>query len=222
MKKEFRNLLLIGIAVVLLVGIGILVMNLTQQNNGTNQVADKNLLMHDDSWSTAGNVPYKYSVTVVEFADFQCPGCAYAEPIVKKLASEYQGKVNFVFREFPLPQHQNAVLAAEAAEAAGSQGKFWEMHSTIYEHQNDWVENTNAMDIFVQYAKDLGIDTDKFKQDIVNEKFMQRIQRDRDDAVKLGVNATPSFFINGKIYDGGISYSELKTQIDAELKATSS
>jgi protein-disulfide isomerase len=145
-------------------------------------------------------------VTIVEFGDFQCPACGAAHPTVKQILKDYEGKVTFVWRHFPLPMHKNAMLAAIASEAAGEQGKFWEMHAMLFENQKEWEESNDAKKIFVSYAEQLGLDTQKFS-DALDKKFnAERIQSDADAGIALGVNSTPTFFINGQ------------QEIDAALK----
>jgi len=157
-------------------------------------------------------------VTIVEFGDFQCPACASVHPTVKQILKDYEGKVNFVWRHFPLPMHKNAMLAAIASEAAAEQGKFWEMHTTLFDNQKEWEESGKAKDIFVSYAEKLGLDTTKFA-DALDKKFnAERIQSDQDAGITLGVNSTPTFFINGVKENGVLSYDEFKQKIDAASK----
>src|SRR3990167_4887756 len=96
--------------------------------------------------------------TLIEYSDFQCPACGSYYPILKKVSEELGAKVKFAYRHFPLPQHKNAKLAATVDEAAGKQGKFWEMHDLIFQNQSDWSEDKNAPIIFAQYAQELGLD----------------------------------------------------------------
>lgn len=157
-------------------------------------------------------------VTVVEFGDFQCPACAVAYGVVTQIKSEYKDKINFAFREFPLVAHANGRNSAYAAEAAGAQGKFWEMHDKLYENQSEWSDKNDPTEIFASYAKEIGIDVDKFKQDVKNKKYEDQIQVDLNDGNALGVNATPTFFINGKMYTGVLPYEDFKSKIESELK----
>lgn len=140
-------------------------------------------------------------VVLIEYGDFQCPGCGSAYPTVKSVAEKYKGQVAYIFRNFPLTNlHPNAKAAAAAAEAAGLQGKYWEMHDKLYEGQSSW-ENLNASergDFFVGYASSLGLNTATFKDDMANPKINQKINYDLALGKKVGVNATPSFYLNGK------------------------
>lgn len=213
MTTEVKTIVGIGIIVVIL-AFGVFLMS--SSNSQTRPtVADQNLLIKDTSHQTASA---STKVTVVEFGDYQCPACAQAHPIVKKILNDYQGKINFVSRNFPLPQHKNGLVAAEAAEAAGNQDKFWEMHNKLYETQDSWAELDNPVETFVQYAKDLNLDSVKFKQDITANKYSDIISSDKADGVALGVNATPTFFINGEKVASVLTYQEFKNKIDPLLK----
>jgi protein-disulfide isomerase len=137
-------------------------------------------------------------VTLVEYGDFECPYCGMAHPIVKRARKTLGSQLRFVFRHFPLAEiHPHARVAAQAAEAAGAQGKFWEMHDTLFEHQD-------ALEVedLLGYAESLGLDTVKFARDLEAGTFEKRVRDDFRSGVKSGVNGTPTFFINGARYDG--------------------
>lgn len=157
-------------------------------------------------------------VTVVEFGDFECPACGVAHGILKKVRSDYKDKVNFAFREFPIALHKNGYVSAMAAEAAGAQGKFWQMSDKLYDNQDEWSGEKDPVPVFAKYAKEIGINVDKFKQDIQNKKYDSRIKNDSNDGAQLGINATPTFFINNKIYEGVLSNDQFHIQLDMELK----
>ena len=123
---------------------------------------------------------------------------------------------NFVFRNFPLPQHPNAPEAAEAAEAAGAQGKYWEMHDALYTGQNDWADVADPTSFFVQYATTIGLDVTKFTADVASDKYAAVITADTNDGDKLGVDATPTIYING-VMQTTFSASALEATIDADL-----
>ncbi|MEI6477650.1 MAG: thioredoxin domain-containing protein [bacterium] len=141
-------------------------------------------------------------VTVVEFGDFQCPACQTAEPIVQELVQKYKDKsVSFAFRNFPLDQHANAQSSATAAEAAGAQGKYWEMHDMLYSKHDEWAETTSAVaeNHFIDYAKQVGVkDADKFKAALDNHSYNEILGRDLADAGGLQLQGTPSFFVDEK------------------------
>jgi protein-disulfide isomerase len=175
---------------------------------------DTSALVRADSIQTG---PANAKVTVVEFGDIQCPACAAAAPTFKRLKDEYKDRVNFVFRHYPLPFHSNAQAGAQAAEAAHQQGKFWEMYDKLYAGQKEWEASTNANETFIRYAKELGLDEAKFKDDLENFRQIDHIRADKADGDALGVNATPTFFINGAKYPGVIGYNEFKSLIDQQL-----
>jgi protein-disulfide isomerase len=138
-------------------------------------------------------------VTVEEFADFQCPSCGAYYPELKKIEGEFGDKLRVIFRERPLvPPHEHALIAAQAAEAAGLQGRFWEMHDKLYENQTTWSTARDLVPIFVDYAKQIGLNTDQFMKDLNGEVVAQRIFQDGKRVHALGVNSTPTFFVNGK------------------------
>ena len=138
-------------------------------------------------------------VTLVEYGDYQCPYCGMAYPIVKSLQRALGPQMRFVFRNFPLrDSHPNAQHAAEAAESAGAQGSFWEMHDLLYEHQ-DALED----DDLIKYGEQLGIDTVQLARDLTDGTYAARIREDFRSGVRSGVNGTPTFFVNGERYDEG-------------------
>jgi len=179
-------------------------------------IKNTNALVHKDSHEINAHS----KVTLVEFGDFQCPACGAEYPTVTQLLQTYNGKINFVFRNFPLPQHQNAQAAAEAAEAAGAQGKFFDMYNMLYTNQNTWGETTNASSYFTQYAKALHLDMNKFASDTKSNKYASKIQADINDGYAVNVNATPTFFLNGVPIQGGLPYTDFKSRIDQALQNT--
>ncbi len=138
-------------------------------------------------------------VTVEEFGDFECPPCAATYPILKRVEAAHAGRVRIVFRHFPLPSiHRNAVAAAAAAEAAASQGRFWEMHDMLYENQREWAGKDNAQTTFADYARQLGLDLERFTRDMNSPQTLERIRADASRGNSLGVTGTPTIFINGR------------------------
>lgn len=152
------------------------------------------------------------SVTIVEFTDFQCPSCAQQHPVMEKIVSEFGDRVRFVVRDFPLSQHANAPRAAEAAEAAREQGKYWEYIAVLFRNQS-----ALEVDKLKQYATDLGLDRARFDASLDSGKFAEKVQRDVLDGEKLGVNGTPTFYVNGKRVSDR-SYEGLKATIEAALR----
>lgn len=198
-------------SMVLLVGGAVFFSKSAQTQTGTKPADEKRLVL-GDSHATASE---SAQVTIVEFADFQCPACADAAPQVKKLLSEYGDKVRLVYRHFPLNQHKNAFVVAEAAEAAGEQGKFWEMAEMLYAKQKEWENEKNPVDLFVGYAKELGLDEVKFREFVEAKKAEDKIKRDQSDGFIVGVNSTPTFFVNG--YKVG-NWSNLRAEIEEALQ----
>lgn len=174
---------------------------------------EKGELVRDNSTK----LPGESSVTFVEFGDFQCPACGAAHPVLKQLREAYQGKVTFVYRHLPLPSHPHAEIAARAAEAAGRQGKFWEMHDRLFEHQSAWSRVSNPTESFISYARDLGLDNAQFTQDIKNQALIDKIRLDKGDSEALGINATPTLVLNGEKLVGGTNYATLARLLDEAL-----
>jgi protein-disulfide isomerase len=134
-----------------------------------------------------------------EFGDFQCPPCGLFHPILVQMHKQFGDKLQITFREFPLtPTHQHALAAASAAEAAGMQNKFWEMHDLIYEHQADWKDKFDVRPIFEGYAQQIGLDLDRYKRDVSGEAVAQRIFLDGKRGHSMGVKGTPTVFLNGR------------------------
>jgi protein-disulfide isomerase len=143
--------------------------------------------------------PVKAPLTLVEYGDYQCPFCGAAYPEVKLVQKALGPKLRFVFRNFPLTNvHEHAMLAAETAEATGAQGKFWEMHDFLYEHQETIGDHTVAQG----YAVMLGLDIDRFESEIRQHAHAKRIKEDFMGGVRSGVNGTPTFYANGLRHDG--------------------
>jgi len=220
MTQEAKILTGIGIATLLIVvGAAFFVGGKTSPEKTKNVSSDKVKLLVRDTSHTEGTKGAK--VTIVEFGDFQCPACGSAYPTVAKIIEDYKGKVTFVFRQYPLPVHQNAKVAALAAEAAGGQDKFFEMYGQLYENQKAWSESKKPVDeYFVKYAKEIGLDVNQFKKDVEQKKYEKNIQQDMNDAGAIGVSATPTFYINGEEIVGGLPYDEFKKKIEAALKAS--
>jgi protein-disulfide isomerase len=141
-------------------------------------------------------------VTLEEFGDFQCPSCSLASSIIRNLEHDYGPRLRVVFRQFPLTMHSHALEAAKAAEAAGLQGRFWEMHDLLYEHQSAWSEAKNVQPLFGAYAANLGLDVDRFQKDMQTPEVNARVASDMELGVSRGVMNTPTLFINGSQIPG--------------------
>jgi protein-disulfide isomerase len=159
-------------------------------------------------------------VTFVEYSDFQCPACATYNPILEEVFAEYKDRISFTYRNFPLPQHQNGMIAAYAAEAAALQGKFWEMGDALFKNQDTWslMDNETALTTFDIYAQKAGLDVIKFKADETSDVVKAKVDRDQKSGFASSVDHTPSFFINGKIVTNPGSAAELKTLINNAIK----
>jgi protein-disulfide isomerase len=148
----------------------------------------------NDHVAGANNAP----IELIEYADFECPYCGKAFYIIKKIQQELGSNLKFVFKNFPLVElHPNALHAALAAEVAGAQGKFWEMHDMLFENQK-FLEDRDILN----YASKIGLDIDRFEKDFGNDEYYQKVKDDYNSGENKGVNGTPTFFINGEKYQG--------------------
>lgn len=172
------------------------------------------------------NIVYKENVstnvTLVEYADFQCPVCASFHPIMNQVKAKYGDKITIQFRHFPLSEiHPNAVLAARASMAAYNQGKFWEYHDLLFENQSIWSSNTNAQPLFDGYAEQLALDLEKFRADTASSETNNIVQADRAEAQRLGFTGTPTFVLNGnKLDPSPTSIEEFSKLIDEAIQAS--
>jgi protein-disulfide isomerase len=156
-------------------------------------------------------------VTVIEYGDYECPYCQGAARDVHLLLDRYPGTVQFVFRNFPLPQlHPHAEQAAEAAEAAASQGKFWEMYELLLQPSSR-LDN----DSLCRYAIQVGLDTARFRRDLASHTYAARIERDVREGIRNGVNATPKFYVHGERMDGAFPLEGLVDAVRAAVTAAS-
>jgi protein-disulfide isomerase len=155
----------------------------------------------------------KAPVTIIAFSDYECPFCKRAESVVDQVTKTYGDKVKVVFRDYPLPMHPNARPAAEAANCANAQGKFWEYHGKLFANQNALSE-----DKLRSYAGDLGLDRTKFDECFAKKEFKAAIDKDIADGEKVGVTGTPAFFVNGRMLSGAQPFEKFKEVIDEELK----
>lgn len=168
-----------------------------------------NIITTDDpSFGTPGA-----PITIVEFADFECPYCAQAFPTIRELQTEYQGKIHYIWRDFPLSSiHPNAQKAAEAGECAQDQGKFWELHDKMFINQDSL-----SVISLKQYARQLGMNGALFDECLDSGRYEHEVQADLADGVSLGVRGTPTFFINGNLVSGVIPKEDLMRVLDQLL-----
>jgi protein-disulfide isomerase len=151
-------------------------------------------------------------VTIVEFSDFQCPFCARALPTLKRIQETYGVNVRLVWKHLPLPIHRDAVAAALAAEAAGRQGRFWQFHDKLFANQDKL-----QRDALTGYARELELDTTRFEADMRAPEAQERVDADAAEALSLGVEGTPGFFINGRFLSGAQPFETFAAIIDQEL-----
>lgn len=157
-------------------------------------------------------------VSLVEYSDFQCPACAAYHPIVNQLLIELEGDVTFAYRFFPLSQtHKNAMISSQAGYAAHLQDKFEDMYNLLFENQNDWANENNPEEIFTGYAKTIGLDIEKFKMDMNSDEAKNAVQEDYQEGVSIGVNSTPTFFLNNKKITNPGTYDDFKKLIQDEI-----
>ena len=160
--------------------------------------------------------PAKAAVTIIEFSEFQCPYCSKVGPTLKQVEAEFKGKVRIAFKHLPLPFHNNAQIAAEAAMAAHEQGKFWEMHDKLFANQQ--ALERPALE---KYAQELGLNMTKFRATLDSGKYKAHVQRDAAQAASVGATGTPTFFLNGKKLVGAKPFEEFKRLIEEELRKAS-
>jgi len=165
---------------------------------------------------TEGNP--KSKVTLIEYADFQCPACAAYHPIVNQLLADFNGKIFYVYRMFPLSTlHKNAIISAQAGYAAYKQGKFFEMDDYLFNKQTEWADLSDPTTAFTDYAKLLKLDTNKFTTVMNSDEAKNYVADSENQASNTGINATPTFFVNGKQIVNPASYDEFKKIIQDEL-----
>jgi protein-disulfide isomerase len=158
--------------------------------------------------------PEDASITLVEYGDYECPYCGQAYPIVKELQRLLADDLRFVFRNMPLANvHPHAQAAAEVAEAAGLQGKFWPMHDLLFENQRHLEE-----DSLLRYAASAGADTGELAEALAAGTTRQRVEADLEGALRSGVNGTPTFFVNGERYDGSWAFEPLRDYLKGLLE----
>lgn len=214
MSRESK--ILIGVLVVVvggLIGLFALANSGSSSSSGPAPSGSKTIIRSSSHKEGSG------PVQMVEFGDYQCPACGAAFPNVQQLLKDYNGKITFYFRNFPLTQlHPNAMAGAQAAEAAAVQNKFWQYHDLLYQKQTEWGELADPSSKFVAYASQLGLDTAKFQSDMNSNAVKQTVLQDQADGNALNINATPTFFFNGQQFSGGYDYASLRDQVQSLLK----
>ncbi len=214
MDKKFWGVL--GVIAIVIVG----AIWISGSNNATTDVGNTKPTEHVEGKG-------KKNITLVEYGDYQCPVCAAYHPVVKEVAKQFSADIKFQFRNLPLSSnHKNAFVAARAAEAAGLQNKFWEMHNLLYTNQTTWAQIGNPQPLFESYATQLSLDVAKFKQDLVSEQINKVINADINEFNKTKQEmGTPTFFLNGTYIPNGQlvdaqkmpSYQKFSDLIKAEI-----
>ncbi len=208
-QGRIRRLSILGGVIVILVAVGFLIFR-------SNETGNVNLpLDTTDPVRGLENAP----VVIEEYSDFQCPACAYAEATLPEVLSAFPTQVKLVYNDYPLSIHPNARPAAEAAQCALAQGKFWDFHDRLFSEQSTWSgkSKNEALDIFKQYAKDLSLDGDAFAACVDNGERRTDVNRDVTEGNARKVNSTPTFFINGEKSVGAKTLDEWKTLINEAL-----
>ena len=173
----------------------------------------------DDSIHVRG--PANAPVTIEEFGDFQCPPCGTLSDPMNQLEREYRPRLRVIFRHFPLPNHAHAREAAFVSEAAGLQGRFWEMHDLLYREQSVWSKAADVRLLFDSYAGMLGLNVDRFKKDMESEQVKVRVASDQKHGAALGVRTTPTVFLNDRaLAPISLNPTGLRAAIDAAIKTT--
>lgn len=197
----------------------------TSTDGGTTSQTQNQAIPNYDT-APAGATPMNFKgsenspVVIEEFADFQCPTCAVVHPKMKEIAAKYGDRIKFIFRQYPLTQmHPKAYDAALATEAAGVQGKFWEMQNMIFENQSTWVNSPDHKKVFGEYAQKIGLDVAKFKDDMIALPTKNRVEADMKRGTALNIRSTPSIVLNKKLVPfSQVEVAALSSLIDAELK----
>ncbi|HMQ05597.1 MAG TPA: DsbA family protein [Pyrinomonadaceae bacterium] len=230
MRKEVKILGIISVVVIIAVIVGASYYRQSSQterigtgaNSNRTSVPAGELVRPDSPTLGSADAP----VTVVEFYDPECEACAAFAPIVKKILKDYEGRIRLVVRYMPL--HPNSMKAAMLTEAAGEQGKYWQMQELLFQKQSEWGEKHGPADaasqgqpsinvLFEKYAMELGLDLDKLDAAVKENRFMAKISRDQKDGQNLGVRSTPTFFVNGRKL-ARLGDQELRALIDEELR----
>lgn len=210
-KVATMRIILWSFIIIFVAGTVVLMSVLASKNNTTAQFIGGTVKAADNTDWIKGAPLKDTKVTLIEYSDFQCPACGAYYPMVKQLGQEFKN-ISIIYRHFPLPQHANARVAAQAAEAAGQQGKFWEMHNLLFDNQTTWSGSTSAEQIFTAYAQTLGLDMEKFKTDFNSAETKTKIEADYQSGAKE-IDGTPTFFLNDKKIQNPQNYDDFRSII---------
>lgn len=219
MKKNLPKIIL-GALIVIIIGFVVFALSRPEDPSTPASSNNRPKVSADTAKLSDGNFlgPNDAKVVVSEFGDYQCPACGKYHPVLKnEILPFYNGKIKFVFLNYPLPIHKNAQSAAQAAEAAALQGKFWQMHDLLYERQQDWAEQKDPYSKFESYAKELGLDINKFKSDYASQQVVDLINNQAALGDAFKVPGTPTFFVNGVQVDNSKGADSLKQAIEKAL-----
>ena len=222
-SRNYLPFIIIGVVLAIAVGGGVLLFRSSRPPVAT---IPNTLTVPPPAIAPGAQPPHARGSTaapavIEEFGDFQCPPCGQLHPILKKIEADYGARLGVIFRHFPLPSlHKHAYDAARAAEAAGRQGRFWEMHDKLYENQSKWSAAADARSLFVEYARSLGLNTEQFRNDLDALEVNSRVLADQRRGASLGVTGTPTLFLNGReVPATSITSEGLRAAIDAALGA---
>ena len=206
---------IIGITVLILV-IGVVLTNSSTVTTKIDpQTLQTEMVIQVSDWVKG---PENAKATLIEYSDFQCPACASYFPLINQAVDEFKDGLRVVYRHYPIREiHQNAQLSAQAAEAAGKQGKFWEMHDKLFDFQSAWSESGNAKEMIIGYAQDMDLNTDQFRTDLDSSEVADNVQSDYQSGLRLGISSTPTFFLNGTRIKNPGTYEELKSLIQSAI-----
>ena len=217
-ESEKRNAMLkkIGIIIGAVVIVLVSVLGLIKLSGSSNSTSTINLPPISKTDITKGDP--KAKVTLIEYADFQCPACGAYHPLINQLLTEFDGKIFYVYRMFPLANiHKNAIISSQAGYAAYKQNKFFDMDDLLYNGQASWEGLADPSQTFVDYAKKLKLDIDKFQKDMTSDEAKNYVADSQNQALNAGINATPTFFVNGRQIQNPASYDEFKKIIQDEI-----
>lgn len=205
-----------GVAALVVGGISFGVVQLVRENGETSSDVARTVERPASNDWVLGNP--NATVTLIEYSDLQCPACGLYHPVVQRVMSEFGDRIQFVYRHFPLRQiHPYAEAASRAAEAAGAQGKFWEMQDMLFDRQQEWSNSADVTTDFVGYAELLGLDAEVFRRDLENRDLWEKINRDYSSGVRAGVGGTPTFYLNGTKIQNPRNYDAFRTLINNAL-----
>lgn len=211
--KRYLPFVIIAAVLVAAVGVGFLMFRSSQTQAPATQTPAS------DSRATSNGLASKGVVTIDEYGDYQCPPCGLLHPVLKTLKGEYGGRIQIAFHHFPLTQlHNHALEASYAAAAAGLQGKFWEMHNILYENQSVWSQVGDFRPIVINFARQIGLDVPRFTRDMDGLQVVTIVSEDTRRATALGVNSTPTIFINDQLISNeNLTVEGLRKEINQRL-----